>query len=427
MNLKKTLALALLLCAGLLPAAAQQDVRICVASDVHVMAPSLMKADGKAYADYMSNDRKMLKESPALLDALRDRLLAEKPAYVWITGDLTKDGERVSHEYLVEHMLNPLRQAGIKVLVVPGNHDVRNPHAVEFDGDKTRRVPTVSRAEFAEIYRNFGYGDALARDTASLSYVYQLTPGTRILALDACEPYRNDFATDKAYHQGVFVPATLAFAQAQLEAARKAGDKVIVMLHHGITEHWKYQNRVLPGYVADNAPALIKILRRYGVHAVFTGHLHTQDITEAAPGLYDIETGSLVSYASPYRDVTISGDSLFVTTQRIESVPGLHLDRPFPEYAREHTAAGVRSIVGRMFPATVPADLKKQCVEVVAQAMMDNYRGGETLTKEREAQIDSLAKQLKHYTFKYSIVFKRVTKALLTDLKPGDETLRIKY
>lgn len=406
---------------------AQSDVRLCIASDVHVMSPVLMKRDGKAYADYMANDRKMLKESPALLDAFTAEALREHPQYVLLTGDLTKDGERVSHEYLIEKCLKKLQAAGIRVLVIPGNHDVNNPHAVEFDGDDTKRVPTVSKQEFADLYRDHGYGDALARDTTSLSYVYQLTPTTRILALDACEYYRNDFATDKCYHEGVLREATLSFAREQLEAAKRVGQKVIVMMHHGITEHWKYQNRVLPGYVADNASDLVKLLRKYNVHAVFTGHLHTQDIAEAASEVYDIETGSLVSYASPYRLATLTADSLSVTTRYIEQVPGLQLSEPFPAYAREHTAAGVRSIVRKMFSEEIPETLKNEAVEVVAQAMMDNYRGDEQLTEAQEERINSVAKKLKKYTLKWSIVFKRVSKALLTDFYPADGELHTEY
>jgi len=404
---------------------AQNDLRIAVASDVHVMSPSLMQREGKAYADYMQRDRKMLKESPSLLEAFTADVLAERPQYVFITGDLTKDGERVSHEYLIAHALQRFRAAGIRVLVIPGNHDVNNPHAVAFDDASTTRVPTVSPTEFATLYRDYGYGDALARDTASLSYVYQLTPAVRVLALDACEYDRNDFAADKCYHEGYLRPATFRFAEAQLEAARWAQQKVIVIMHHGLTEHWKYQNRVLPGYVVDNAKALKKLLKRYGVHVVLTGHLHTQDITAAAADLYDVETGSLVSYASPYRLATLTADSLFIATRRLENLPAIAAD--FPAYCREHTAAGIRAIVGRMFPDDVPADLRREATEMVAQAMMDNYRGDERLTADKAADIDRVAKQLRKYSWKWSLVFKRVTKSLLTDLHPADETIRLKY
>jgi len=56
-----------LLLQGLLPAVLQAQsltVNIAVASDVHVMAPSLLIKGGSAFDFYVKHDRKMLKESP---------------------------------------------------------------------------------------------------------------------------------------------------------------------------------------------------------------------------------------------------------------------------------------------------------------------------------------------------------------------------
>lgn len=145
--------------------------KMCVISDVHIMAPKLLKADGKIFQRYLAADRKLLKESVEIMDSVTNRILAEHPKVVLITGDLTKDGERVSHIYLVKHFLSKFRQKGIKVFVIPGNHDINNPHAVVYDGDKVTRAATVTPAEFASIYADYGYSRALARDTASLSYV----------------------------------------------------------------------------------------------------------------------------------------------------------------------------------------------------------------------------------------------------------------
>ena len=77
--------------------------KMCVVSDVHLMAPELLKSDGKAFQDYLSSDRKLLGESVEIMDSITNRLLAEHPKVLLVTGDLTKDGERVSHQYLVDH------------------------------------------------------------------------------------------------------------------------------------------------------------------------------------------------------------------------------------------------------------------------------------------------------------------------------------
>lgn len=407
-----------------------QKTEVAVASDVHVMAPALLQEECKAYGEYMSSDRKMLRESPLLLDELTARLRSGRPQFVLLTGDLTKDGEEVSHRYLVEHCLRPLLEAGIRPLVIPGNHDVNNPHAVVFMGDTTRRVKTVSREEFARIYADYGYGDALARDTASLSYVFRLTPRLRLLALDACEYDRNDFAADRCHHEGYVRPATLRFVERQLAEAKAHGEEVIAMMHHGLTEHWRYQNRVLPGYVADNADALDELLAKGGVKVIFTGHLHTQDIARTKRGTLDIETGSLVSYPSPYRLVTVDegAGTISVITKNVDAVAGLDTGgKSFADYGREHTSAGVRSIVGKMLPEKVPADLRASATEIITQAMADNYCGNEVLTPQSKAEIKATAKRLRRHTFKWSIVFKRVARALLDDAEPEDHTLTVSY
>lgn len=88
--------------------------RIAVFSDPHYMDPGLLIADGSAFQNYLAGDRKLLKESPAILDAAITGILAAQPDIVLVPGDLTKDGERVSHEGFAT-ALRRLRNAGAKV------------------------------------------------------------------------------------------------------------------------------------------------------------------------------------------------------------------------------------------------------------------------------------------------------------------------
>ena len=103
-------------------------IKIAVISDLHVMAPELLVKEGDAFEAYLNRDRKMLRESTEILDTLASDILDLKPDLVLVTGDLTKDGERASHQ-IVASQLQRLVDAGIQVLVVPGNHDINNPDA----------------------------------------------------------------------------------------------------------------------------------------------------------------------------------------------------------------------------------------------------------------------------------------------------------
>lgn len=62
--------------------------RLAVISDVHLMAPALLKNKGKAFDDYISNDRKMLVESTELMDSVTRRLLAYQPQVVFFNRRL---------------------------------------------------------------------------------------------------------------------------------------------------------------------------------------------------------------------------------------------------------------------------------------------------------------------------------------------------
>lgn len=401
-----------------------QTLEMAVISDVHVMAPSLLVSEGPAFDEYMKHDRKMLKESAALLEELTEQLLKANPRFVFLTGDLTKDGEAVSHTYLKAHCLDRLKRAGIQTLVIPGNHDVNNPHAVSFDGDRKERVETVSRDDFARIYADYGYGEALARDAYSLSYVYQLTPRLRVLAIDACKYDENDFERDVCRHDGRIRPETMDFIKRQMADARRQGIYVIGMMHHGVIEHWKYQNRVIPGYVVDDWKRVRKQLTQAGLEILFTGHAHAQDIV-CEKGFYDIETGSPVSYPSPYRLVTLKNDTLAVHTRLLTSLDFDTQGLDFQAYARKNTAQGFKSIAASMFPSQVPESLKDRAVEVVADAMSDHYHGDERLTDERRREIKEISRALRKYSFKWSLIFKKVACSLWSDKAPADHELLI--
>ena len=165
--------------------------QFAVISDLHIFDTSL-GSEGPLFEEYLNSDRKLLIESIEILEAVVERLRTEDLDFVIVSGDLTKDGELLNHQRCAS-ILSALLEDGTKVYVVPGNHDILNGHAVMFEQDTTQPVPTVTPAEFAEIYKEMGYGEAIRRDSASLSYVVEPLPGLWIVAMDACR-YRDNRA-----------------------------------------------------------------------------------------------------------------------------------------------------------------------------------------------------------------------------------------
>jgi len=147
--------------------------KIAVVSDIHYMPPSLLGeggAEGQAFQNYLNQDTKLVQYSDPIFRQVMSELLVEKPDVLLVPGDITKDGEKIGH-HAMAGFFKTLSNSGIKVFVVPGNHDINNAKAKRFIGDKDYPVEMTSANEFADIYATFGYNDALARDAHSLSYV----------------------------------------------------------------------------------------------------------------------------------------------------------------------------------------------------------------------------------------------------------------
>ena len=339
------------------PFPAYPETSFAVFSDPHVFLPELGIGQ-PAFEKIKFDDRKIFEHSVSLLNAVIDKIIEAKPHFVLVPGDLSKDGEEAVH-LAVAAALERIKAADIPVFVIPGNHDVNNPESVRFDADTTSRIPNVSPARFAEIYRDFGYDAAIERDPSSLAYVVEPSPGLWLLALDAC---RYDLSAKETHEHtaGSFTPERLAWVKKMLERARAENKAVIVMMHHGVVEHFPGQKKQFAAYIVEDNDAFSRMLAEYGVRAVFTGHFHAQNIagawwdardvksTPPSPRfLYDIETGSLVTYPCPYRLVQIGADQLMqVRSFHIESLP--EMPTGFPDFARDYSRKGMFPYIERV-------------------------------------------------------------------------------
>jgi len=356
-----------------------------VGSDLHYMSPALLTDTSSAdFHAYLASDRKMLVQSPALLHSFLDSVRAAKPRFVLITGDLTKDGEKRSHQELADSFAT-LRSMGIAVYVVPGNHDVYNPEAEAYGPSGASATPNVTNTEFASIYHACGYDQAIARDTASLSYVVDLLPGVRLLAMDPVR-WRDNIGAESETVGGRFLPQTVAWIKAQLRAAKADGKVVVGAMHHGIVEHFAGQstNPVSADYVVAGFDSLGRIFADEGLHVVFTGHFHANDIASRAVGtstLTDIETGSLVTSPSPFRTGAIHGTTISVQTSRIREISQNLGGTPFPTWSANFLMAGMTSLSQYTLQMQFGLDSAsaKQLAPVVAAAYAAHYAGDETM------------------------------------------------
>lgn len=155
---------------------------IILATDVHYFAKELTDF-GQAYQTMAEQgDGKLALYVWEITDAFLDEMVERKPQTLILSGDLTLEGERGSHEALASK-LERVKEAGIQVLVIPGNHDINNPKAAAYKGSDAIPVVQTTPDDFREIYGEFGYQDAISCDPNSLSYMAE-TPGW-YLAVDA--------------------------------------------------------------------------------------------------------------------------------------------------------------------------------------------------------------------------------------------------
>ncbi|MEM6252199.1 MAG: metallophosphoesterase [Cyanobacteria bacterium P01_D01_bin.156] len=319
--------------------------RFAVVSDLHIALPHTVWDSPSRFH--------VVEVSITAFEQILDHLEQVDIDFLLLPGDLVQHGERQNHQWLVHR----LGQLPFPVYVVPGNHDV-----VRYGGcDRT-----VSLDEFVQLYQGFGYGD-----TDRPYYRHQLQNGLHLIGLNS-----NGFQADgEPLYTGWLDPEQLLWLDEQL--AQLTEQRVLVMLHHNALEHLPRQSRSRMGqrYMVKNANELVQRLQAANVSLMFTGHLHVQDIAQAGQ-LYEITTGSLVSYPHPYRICELNlneegGQQLNIVSHRIESVP----DWPTLQ-ATSQQWMGDRSLPFMMKLLTSsPLKLSPEEAEQYAPALRDFWAG----------------------------------------------------
>ena len=368
------------------------NLRIAVMSDLHYLSPDMI-ADTEDFEHALNSDRKLLKESSAILNEMFERVRADKPDILLVSGDLTKDGEQECHKALAKQLQQLQKDVpGLKVYVINGNHDIRNYNAKNFNTADGKAVPATRTEpeDFKRIY-DFVYSDptvlatftpAEGNKAGGLSYVARPVEGLTVIAMDTCR-YSSDntsIGDDEHETSGAISADLEKWVIEQTAAAKARGDLVIGLEHHGLVPHFDMQPTILPMYLVNGYERIAQEYADAGMSAVFTGHMHAVDIaamtTAAGNTFYDIETGSALTYPCPVRFVdlrrsTVGGETnTYMSVSTKTHIGPIHYTDPatgvayviddLTEYAREFgfttdmlkTVAGdfVKSFFGKYLP-----------------------------------------------------------------------------
>ncbi|MBP5304469.1 MAG: metallophosphoesterase [Lachnospiraceae bacterium] len=286
-----------------------------VASDIHFISPTINDRGEMFQRLLAGRDAKTTLYCEELTDSFLNEVIERKPEVLILTGDLAFNGAVQSHVDFAAR-LKRVEDAGITVLVLPGNHDVYCSNAAIFHGDSYDLTDSPTSEGFKEIYADFGYNEALSVDEMSASYMYDLNDTTRVLMLDA----------NTAEHPCEIAPSTFKWMKKQLKKAKKDGKYILAGIHQNLLIH---NEMFVDRYVINNSEEVAAQFRKFGVKLTLTGHMHNQNFV-TSDGVSDLASSALSVYPCQYGILTTTDNS-----REYEAVEGdvKGVDFDFKEFA----------------------------------------------------------------------------------------------
>ncbi len=310
-------------------------------TDTHYFENEL-GAEGKAFEEYFSREQYFMKESSAIIKSTFNRIAEDKETdIVIIPGDLTKNGELESHKSFVKELYR-LKEKGKKIYVITAGHDYGD-YSFAFKNNERISVEGAKFETLPEIYKDFGYGDAIAFDKPTHSYVAEICDGVRMLAI-CCDSENQP--------KGAMDERLLSWAEEQIKKAKEDGCSMFAICHYPIipsvpvfdlvgdakVKEW----RKIASFLADNS-----------VELILTGHMHIQSInefySEKGNRLIDVCTSCLTGSPAKYRKITVDENSVLKVTSI--DVDDLGLDTNGLSAREYFDRQFERAILGKIFHA----------------------------------------------------------------------------
>ena len=281
----------------------KEEITIFHATDMHYLSQRLTENSPAFVEMIQGGDGKMVHCIDYIMDAFVSDVIENKPDYLVISGDMTFNGEKYSHEDLAKK-LRKIEKNGVQVLVIPGNHDVDYPFCFGYGQTHSYPAERMTDRDFETVYADFGLKQAYTRDKNSFSYMYRLTDKITLIALD----------TNRGGGNGVVGQETLLWLGKELEKADR--DTVFISVtHQNLLSHFGDEMFSNSYTILNNIP-LIELFDQYNVKLNLSGHIHTQHIC-SENGITDIATESLAVLPCNYGVVNINTDKIAYSTQSV--------------------------------------------------------------------------------------------------------------
>lgn len=288
-----------------------EDVEMMLVTDIHYISDGI-NDHGIAFSEMVDSvDGRQVNYIEQLTEALVYETNMTKPEVLIVSGDLTHNGEKVSHQDLAKKFAK-IEESGTEVLVIPGNHDINNPYAREFKGDEQVETSSITEKQFASIYSDFGYNQAYMRDSDSLSYLATPSKDLWVLMIDTS---KYDINFTYPVTNGEISEKTLAWIEECTTLAAENDAEIITVMHHNLYDHSELLNR---GYTLDNNEEVLDVFKQLDLSVVFSGHVHIQDIAyDEKYGVYDIVTSGFVIYPIQYGIINYLDGTISYQTRQL--------------------------------------------------------------------------------------------------------------
>ncbi len=226
-----------------------------------------------------------------IIQTLLDEVIRIHPDVLILCGDLTNSGDLPSAKELSALLLK-VQDAGIKVVLCPGNHD----YTLE------------TREAWADCFAAFLPPDSGDAYPGPELHHASTVKGFRLVSMD------DNFEGNGIY--GQFTGDSLAWLETQLQKAAAAGERPVLVTHHSLFDGGIPENK--DAYVIRN-DELLPLLEKHHVRLCLSGHRHSQEILSSESGsIYEIISGFPSSYPFYFGVLKSEGDQLSYQAQSID-------------------------------------------------------------------------------------------------------------
>lgn len=356
-------------------------MKLTFIADLHHYSETL-GTTGRAYELRSGSDQKCLGETGAIIDSAFKKIAESDTEAVVILGDITNNGEIVSHKEVREKLYELKKRK--PVYVITATHDWccdKNPR--RFEGASTfHDVPVMKHENLRDFYKDFGPDEAKSEFITHLgtcSYTVDVGENVRLLCL-------NDDQNGKG--RAGYKNDHFDWIENEIKKAREEGKFLIGAQHHLIMAHIHPMLAKGSTCVGDKEKVASR-LADAGLRYIFVGHSHIQHINSfTSPKgntIYEINVGSLVGYPSPIIEVEITDDRMHIETQHPDKFTYKGMSYDTLSYTKKHSLMLVDHIFNaaekgkdefcdRLSALGIPQD-KSALLYIIAHPMIKYVKG----------------------------------------------------